>query len=321
MNKTRKKVVITGATSKFGRLVVPMLEKNYDLTLVTRNASKAKQMLHTKSKIVEIDLENATKQDLLPIVRGADCVVNIAGLVDFTASKEKLFKANAYATQILVDACLDVNVKNFVHCSSIAIYSFKGTEKINEESKTSPRNAYGQSKLAGELAVTNSTLNWISLRPGIIYGPNFKTEVEFLVKMAKNKRLKLIGKGENHVPLVYETDVAYAFAKSVDLLLTSKVRNEAINLVADQNTQRECFEILLKELGMTNFELKSMPLIVILNLAKLLKTIGAGGSLIDPEVMRVLSLDRKFDNSKAKKLLGVKFTNSEEGIKKTLKEL
>lgn len=314
--KVKQKIVMTGATSKFGRLIVPLLEKKYDLTLITRNKANALNLLKTKSKIVELDLENATLSELEKVLFGATCVVNIAGLVDFTASKEKLTSSNVTTTRKLVKACELTKVKNFVHCSSIAIYKFSGSETVNENTTRNPRNDYGKSKLEGEEAVTQSKLNWICLRPGIVYGPHFTKEIETLVKLAKNKRLKLIGKGTNYLPLVYESDVAQAFATAVGLLENGKVKNESINLIGDEKTQKECFEILLKELKI-DYELKSMPVLVALNVVKLLKTIGASKSL-DPEILKVLSLDRKFENTKAKRVLKIKFTPVDEGIKKTL---
>ncbi len=305
------KVVVTGASSKLAHSLLPLLVKKYNLVLLVRDKNKAKLARLPVGKVVEIDLETASIADLRGVVRGADAIVNLAGLVDFTAPQDKLFAVNAQATCKLVTACEIEKVLNFVHCSSISVY---GLPPVNatENAPLRPVTNYGKSKLVGEQCVKRSKLNWIALRPGVIYGPNYLADFRVLTKLLEKHRAAIIGKGDNHLPLVYETDVASAFALALDSLRrgNKKVFRQCFTIVSSpQPTQLQCYTAVKKVFGLAIPERY-----VSINVASLMLNaytavsaiLGGNKRTLSYDVLQVLAMNRLFDCSKAEKLLGWK---------------
>ncbi len=304
-------VTITGATGRLGIPVVNALEKKFLLHLLARNASKARKLFPGK-KVVEIDLEAAGVADIQKAVRGSQVVIHLAGLVDVCASRDALYSANFEATRKLVRACEREKIPFFIHCSTIAVYS-DSKEKMREDSPTEPTALYGKSKLAGENVVKNSGLKWIVLRPGIIYGPHFKEGFEQLLEQMRRKRAAVIGSGENHLPLVYEGDVANSFLKCIELLKrgNEKILRQVFNIVSDKEpTQREALQTLAQ---MFNLHLPKRPVplhlaVAIASIHSLYCKLRGKKESFPPEYVELLARNRVFGVGKAKKLL--KFTAS-----------
>lgn len=303
--KSRWKVVITGASSKLAHSLLPLLAGKYELVMLVRDQNKVKL---PRGKVIEIDLEQASVEDLRAVVRSCDAVVNLAGLVDFTASKEKLFAVNAAATCKLVKACEAEKVLNFVHCSSISVYGLPSAN-TTEDASLQPVTDYGKSKLAGERCVTVSKLKWVSLRPGIIYGQNYLTEFQVLKKLMQKNRAAIIGSGENHLPLVFQIDVGKAFALALAALRRGekKVLHQCFTIVAEpQPTQLECYATVKKVFGFPTPHRRVSPRlasILLKGYGLLSKVLGKSQRNFSYEVLQVLAMDRKFDCSKAAKIL------------------
>lgn len=314
-------VTVTGATGRLGVPIVEALQKHFQLRLLARNAKKARQMFQQK-KIVEIDLETAGVAEIQCAVRGSWAVVHLAGLVDLCASRSTLFSINYEATRKLVRACEREHVPVFLYCSSISVYA-DSKKKTSEDALLRPTNAYGQSKLAAETAVTHSDLKWVSLRPGIIYGAHFTDGFTDVIEQMKAGRARVIGNGKNFVPLVYEGDVAKAFVKCLQLLKSgnTKILHQAFNVVGEKEpTQKEALQVLANTFGL-RLPRRSVPLhfaVAIAKLHSLYCSLRGKKKTFPPEYVYLLAKSRIFDVTKAKKML--KFTASTP-LEKGLREM
>jgi len=316
-------VTVTGATGRLGVPIVKALEKKYSLRLLCRDASKAKRLFPGK-KIIEIDLEIAGVAEIQNAVSGSWAVVNLAGLVDLCASREKLFSINYQATQKVVIACEREKVPFFIHCSSISVYA-DSTDVISENNLRKPTTIYGQSKLAAEKAVSNSKLQWVMLRPGIIYGPHFKEGFVDLLNQMQRGSAAVIGSGNNKVPLVYEDDVAKAFAKTLELLRSGnkKILHNAFNVVGVHPAQIEAYTQLSKSFGFS-VPKRHVPLklaVAIAKTASLYCSVVGKKNNFPPEYVELLARHRVYETEKTKRMLGgfTASTSLENGMRKTRK--
>ncbi len=297
------KIAITGAAGKLGACVVKALDR-YKLRLLVRHHKTAEKLFIGK-EIREIDLEKASIAEMRRAVKGVDAVIHLAGLVDLCASPKALFSANHEATKKLVNACEAEKIPFFIHCSTIAVYR-DSTKRISEEGELQPSTIYGQSKLAGEEAVRSSSLNWIILRPGLIYGPAFTNGFADVTKLMQGKKAVIVGNGSNRVPLVFETDAANAFVKAVESTKRGKTRAvfNIFNIVAPEPTQLQCYKELSRIFGLP-LPRQRVPLPLALAASRLYSLVCAirGKKGFPPEYVSLLGRDRAFNTKKARRVL------------------
>lgn len=286
------KILVTGGTGRLGRVFAfAMVDAHPEIRIrfLVRDKSKKVPESH-ESK--EIDLAKADQSALEEACSGMDVVVHFAALVDSSAPESELMLQNYEATKKLIDAAKSVGVKRFIFCSSISV--FRG--KVG--------NAYGQSKLLAEEYLKKSGIEYLILRPAIIYGAEFREGFEQVISGIRKGKMAIIGSGENHIPLVHVDDVARAFVLAIE---REDVKNEEFEIVGDETpTQAELFALVANKLG-----IKPPSRKIPKSIAYLLVSIDALKSRITkqkPKMLRdyvdVLTEDRIHSNEKAKKLLG-----------------
>jgi uncharacterized protein (TIGR01777 family) len=127
-----KHVLITGGTGLIGRKLVTALEKQYAMTVVTRDPSRAKRLLGEQVNC--ITAEKLTSLDEF------DAIINLAGepIVDkrwSNTQKERICNSRWKITQQLVDL---INTSSnapsvFISGSAIGIYGRQGDSVVTEE--------------------------------------------------------------------------------------------------------------------------------------------------------------------------------------------
>jgi nucleoside-diphosphate-sugar epimerase len=296
----KRPVLVTGGAGNLGRRVVKLLlDKRYRVRVAALNARSARERLGAKCEIVEMDLARAGPDDLLEAVNGCESVVNLAGLISGTEAE--LMSSNLEATRRVLTAARRAGVKRFVHCSSSSVYG--NPQKVaNEDYPKAPVTAYGRSKLLAEDAVKAGGVPFVILRPCIFYGEGFAVGFKEVISMAKRGAIIQIGDGNNRIPFVHADDVAQAFL----LALGKKgIEGKAFNLCGGPVTQKEAFRIAVKAVGAKPRVIRiSKKLAYSVARALDLALEAAAKAPKFAEYVRVLSEDRCFDASKARKLLG-----------------
>jgi UDP-glucose 4-epimerase len=93
---------------------------------------------------------------------------------------------NTEATIALARAAERARVKRFVFLSSIRAQVGPSADGVVTESlPPQPTDDYGRSKLAAEQGLAVLSLDWVALRPVLVYGPGVKGNVAALVKLAR----------------------------------------------------------------------------------------------------------------------------------------
>lgn len=173
-------IALTGGTGFVGRAFVESaLAAGHDLVALARSPQEPCAGVEWVSG----DLEN--RAALAELVRGADAVVHIAGVVN-AADAGAFNVGNVVGTLNLVEAAGAEGVQRFVHVSSLS-------------AREPGLSAYGASKARGEKVVKASLLDWTVVRPPAIYGPRDKEMFELfraarwgVVPVPKGGRASLI---------------------------------------------------------------------------------------------------------------------------------
>ncbi len=121
---------------------------------------------------------------LARLVEGADAVIHVAGVTS-APDKAGFVAGNVDGTRAIVEAASRAGVARFVHVSSLA-------------AREPGLSMYGESKEAAEQIVAASSLDWVMVRPAIIYGPGelldlFRMAVRGFVLLPPHGRASIIG--------------------------------------------------------------------------------------------------------------------------------
>lgn len=177
-------VLVTGASGFVGpHVVAALIQAGY----VPRLAQRRAQPIPAGAEaVVTGDLSAAV--DWSDALEGIDHVVHMAGLAHAGPGLDEALyrRINTEATLELARAAARAGVQRFVYLSSIKALTdaFDGAP-LTEEMPPAPGDAYGRSKLAAEQGLAALDLDWVALRPVLIYGPGVKANMAALLRLAR----------------------------------------------------------------------------------------------------------------------------------------
>jgi nucleoside-diphosphate-sugar epimerase len=194
----------------------------------------------------------ADRSSLQAAVVGVERVLHCAARTGPWGPRREYEIANIQGPETLLTVALAAGVRRFVHVSSIAVL---GADVRGVADETSPLrvdpNPYSWSKVLGERmfdrAIREHQAPVTIVRPGWVYGPRDLGSFARFAAMIQRGRMVMIGSGENHVPLIYVTDVAEG------IVLASQVPEATgrvyILVNDDPVTEREYLNAISAELG------------------------------------------------------------------------
>ncbi len=178
-------VAITGATGFIGRHLVRELSRRGYLVRVLLRRPIDMQLDCASAVIGDL----ARPQNLSAALQGVDAVVHSAGVAHgATGVPEADHRIlNAEATRNLARAAQRARVGRFVFLSSIrAQTGVVADGPVTEERPAAPTDAYGRSKLEAEQALAELDIDWVALRPVLVYGHGVKGNLAALAKLARS---------------------------------------------------------------------------------------------------------------------------------------
>lgn len=265
-------ILVTGGTGLVGsHLLAELVSRGYrvralkrvnsDTTIVTRilDHYKISRDKHTQIDWIEGDVEDY--QSLISALLGAHTVYHCAAMVSFSRSDfKRMLEINVQGTANVVDACIEVGVRNFCHVSSIASLgsSVEGAE-VDEGSvwgKTKGKSGYAISKFLSEMEVWRGFeegLNTVIVNPSVVIGPG---------KWSSGSGM-LFGTIESGFPFftlgvtgyVDVRDVAECMVKVIDKELWGK----RFILNGQNISHKEVFEIIAKAIGKKPPHIEAKP--------------------------------------------------------------
>jgi len=177
-------IALTGATGFIGRHLLRELPKRgYRLRVLLRRPSQT--AMDCASAVVG-DL--ARPQNMSAAFAGVDAIIHSAGIAHAMSGRpEDDYRVlNTEATIGLARAAERSGVKRFVFLSSIRAQSGPAAQDVlTEDLEPRPTDAYGKSKLAAERGLEQLGIDWVALRPVLVYGPGVGGNMATFVRLAR----------------------------------------------------------------------------------------------------------------------------------------
>lgn len=164
-------VLVTGGAGYIGsHTVAALLERGEDIVVVD-NLQQGHRNAVLGGKLYVGDLRDAAFMDTVFKENSIDAVIHFAAnslVGESMKDPGKYYHNNVYGTLCLLEKMVEHNVKKIVFSSTAATYGEPENVPIDEFDRTSPTNAYGETKLAMEKMMkwfdTAHGLNYVSLR-------------------------------------------------------------------------------------------------------------------------------------------------------------
>ena len=180
-----KLVALTGATGFIGRHLLRALSaQGYRVRVLLRRPIAVPE---GASSAVVGDLTRP--MNMAAALSDVDAIVHSAGLAHAMsgAPEDDYRTLNTEATRRLAEAAVKARVRRFVFLSSIRAQVGASSAAIQTEAAMpAPTDAYGRSKLAAEAALAETGLDWVALRPVLVYGAGVKGNMAALVRLARS---------------------------------------------------------------------------------------------------------------------------------------
>lgn len=158
-------IAITGGTGFVGKTLIDLaVRAGHEVRALTRRPQPDIPRVTWVSGALD------TGMALTSLVRGADAVIHVAGVVN-APDRDGFASGNIAGTQAVVDAAAGAGARRFIHVSSLA-------------AREPCLSAYGWSKAGAEHVVEASSLDWTIVRPTAIYGPG-DMEMRDMFRLAK----------------------------------------------------------------------------------------------------------------------------------------
>lgn len=191
------RVLVTGASGFIGgNFARSAAERGAQVTALVRDERRAAHLAKQGIRLVPGDLGDVSA--LAMACRAADAIVHLAGTVTATRDLD-FFHTNAIGTLRLAEAAArQPHPPRFVYCSSLSAGGPCAPHApLTEGDAARPVSRYGQSKLAGELAVRalSAKLSAAIVRPPIVYGHGDRQFLPLLVRMVRSRLVLLPGRG------------------------------------------------------------------------------------------------------------------------------
>lgn len=164
------KILVTGANGLLGYKLIQLLSSKAEIITIASGRKKINRLPH-RVQFYELDVTDRDQTLSVLTNTKPDVVIHTAAMtqVDQCETERDLcWKANVTGVENLIEACEKNNV-HLIHVSTDFI--FDGSHgPLDETAIPKPVNFYGESKLAGELAVQKSKIKWAILRTVLVYG-------------------------------------------------------------------------------------------------------------------------------------------------------
>jgi uncharacterized protein YbjT (DUF2867 family) len=252
MPEAPKTVAVVGATGFVGRAVVARLtEAGTSVIAISRTG---RRLAEWPSTVATRAADVATGRNMTGALEGADAVVHLVAIPRETGGRT-FADVNVRGTQRVVDAAKAAGIRRFVHLSVLGV-------------SDDPKLRYLYSKWLGERVVRDSGLDWVVLRPSLMFGPGdgFFRLVRTTLKWWSPGVVAIPGSGDTRFQPLAVDDLAIAVERS----LADADRAGQVYEIGgpDWVTYREIVEDVMRVTGMRRLELPMpIPLISALTAA------------------------------------------------------
>jgi len=219
-------VLVTGARGFIGQHLVPLLIESGHTCRITCRTSNQNPASCNKDNIdiVPFDLDDGNP-DYDRILRGVDVVIHLAARVHAMEQggqcPDIYRQTNTVGTQNLAREAAGKGVSQFIYLSTVKVYGDKSEpdennvfHAFNETDIPNPPDVYASSKINAELAIkeicAHSNMDFIILRPPLVYGPGVKANFLSILHAVKKGYPLPLSSINNMRSLIYVENLAHA---------------------------------------------------------------------------------------------------------------
>jgi dTDP-4-dehydrorhamnose reductase len=178
------KILLTGAAGQLGQELLPLLADFGDVTSVDRQAGN-----EDIPGFLQQDLSDLNRLEILLNRLHPDLIVNAAAYTAVDAAESD--SGPAFRLNEDLPACLArwvrANGSFMFHYSTDYVFDGRKGEPYQENDEPAPGNVYGESKLAGELAIAASKCRHIILRTSWVYSAHGSNFVLSMLRLARER--------------------------------------------------------------------------------------------------------------------------------------
>ena len=189
------KVLVTGVAGQLGHDVMNELAKR-GYEGIGSDIAKSYNGIQDGTPVVsmpyvQMDITDKASVEKVLTEVNADAVIHCAAwtavdLAEDEDKKDKVHAVNAEGTQNIAAVCKKLDSK-MVYTSTDYVFNGQGEEPWQPDCKDyQPLNVYGQSKLDGELAVSETLDKYFIVRIAWVFGKNGNNFIKTMLKVGKN---------------------------------------------------------------------------------------------------------------------------------------
>lgn len=164
------RILVTGSNGLLGQKLTALLQDDKDVFLIATARGKSAVKIN-RGEYHPMDISNRDNVESVLRLTKPDVIINTAAMTqvdDCETQRDVCWKANVTSVEHLVRYCQSLHI-HLIHVSTDFI--FDGTHgPLDENAKPNPVNYYGESKLAAEKVIQNSTITWAILRTVLVFG-------------------------------------------------------------------------------------------------------------------------------------------------------
>jgi nucleoside-diphosphate-sugar epimerase len=318
--------LVTGARGQLGSHIAEQLRAAGALVRALVRPGKDPAFLRGLGvELIEGDLSDAAV--VRRAVAGAAVVYHCAARVSDWGPWSAFEREAVTPTRNLVEACRAEDVGRLLHVSSISVYGHPyvaASGPITEDTPLGQRfwlwDYYPRAKLLAEQIAWDYAAVTV-VRPSWIYGPRDRVTVPRLVPALLERRVPIIGRGDNLLNLIYAGDVA---AGAILAAQDPKAVGRVYNLCSEgEVTQRELLDALTDALALPRIR-KRVPYFLAMRFAFLKEAVARllrrpSPPTITRRAIYLVGRSTQFSTARAREELGWRPRVAvQEGVRRTL---
>lgn len=165
-------VLITGGAGYIGsHMALSLIDQDGDVLILDNLSTGVRDQVPHGARFVVGDVGDKDLVRRLLREHEVDAVLHFAAstvVPESVADPLRYYANNTVASRVLIEACVDAGVENFIFSSTAAVYGATSEAMVSEIAATHPESPYGRSKLMTEWMLEDasraSRLRHVSLR-------------------------------------------------------------------------------------------------------------------------------------------------------------